>query len=202
MRRCAWIPIAFLAACAGFAGQASAAVKVTESVQQYRISGKSGEALLKAMDRRGPKHGFLTRAIAQTSYSVAWTIEWAETAKACRVKRVDGELVVLYTLPRPTGDLPPDLKRRWRKFYAGVKKHEKVHGDLARRMARAAEKAIASVTIANDKGCRKSSIEAKRRMSAIYADYEARQNRFDEKEHRDGGRVERLIDALVQRGGV
>ena len=36
-------------------------------------------------------------------------------------------------------------------------------------------------------------------MAAIYADYEARQIRFDAKEHREGGKVEGLIGALARR---
>ena len=91
-----------MAPSAGFAGEASADVKVTEKTRNYAIAGKSGAALLDAMDRRGPKHGFLTRAIAQTRYSVSWKIEWGETRTACRVKRVEGELAITYTYPRVT----------------------------------------------------------------------------------------------------
>ena len=36
-------------------------------------------------------------------------------------------------------------------------------------------------------------------MTAIYAEYEARQIKFDAREHRDGGRVEGLIEALAGR---
>ena len=36
-------------------------------------------------------------------------------------------------------------------------------------------------------------------MTAIYADYEARQIKFDAREHREGGRVEGLIGALTGR---
>ena len=55
------------------------------------------------------------------------------------------------------------------------------------------------LTIDNDPGCRKARREAKGRMTAIYADYEARQIRFDAREHREGGRVEGLIEALAGR---
>ena len=51
---------------------ADASVSIKTKTATYSISGKDGNALLDAMDRRGPKHGFLTRAIAQTSYTITW----------------------------------------------------------------------------------------------------------------------------------
>ncbi len=197
MRRLFWAGI--LAALSAVAvAPAQAGVKVSESQKTYAISGTSGIALLQAMDKSGPKHGFLTRAIAQTSYSVSWTIEWGETRTACRVKRADGKLDITYTYPRVSNAITPQLKRRWNTFLSGVRRHELHHGEIARQMARAAEKAVAGVTIRNDPGCRKSRKEVKRRMAAVYADYEARQIRFDSKEHAGGGQVEDLIDALIR----
>ena len=198
MRCVAWARIVLFGACVAVAGEAAAGVKVSEKTRSYEIAGKSGEALLAAMDRRGPKHGFLTRAIAQTRYSVSWTIEWGETRTACRVKKIDGELDIIYTYPTTRG-LSTGLERRWKRFLAGVRKHEKAHGDMARQMARAVEKSIARLSVDNDRGCRRARAEGKRRMAAIYAEYEARQIRFDTREHGDGGRVEGLIEALVGR---
>jgi predicted secreted Zn-dependent protease len=197
MRCIAWVRVVVLGACVAVAGEAAAGVEVSEKTRGYEISGKTGEALLAAMDRRGPKHGFLTRAIAQTRYSVSWTIEWAETRAACRVKDIDGKLDITYTYP-DAHELPRGMQRRWARFLAGVKKHEKAHGDMARRMARTVEKTVAKLSIANDPGCRKTRARVKDRMAAIYADYEARQIKFDAREHREGGRVEGLIGALVK----
>lgn len=197
MRCIAWARIVVLGACVAVAGEAAAGVKVSETTRGYEISGKTGAALLAAMDRRGPKHGFLTRAIAQTRYSVSWTIEWTETRSACRVKSIDGKLDITYTYP-DARELPRGMQRRWTRFLAGVKKHEKAHGDMARQMARAVEKSVAKLSIGNDPGCSKTRREVKRRTAAIYADYETRQISFDEREHREGGRVEGLVEALVR----
>ena len=183
---------------ASFSGAALAGVKVTEKVRSYAVSGNSGQALLDGMDRRGPKHGFLTRAIAQTSYTVSWKFEWGETAKACRMKRADGLLAITYTFPQASGALSPDLKRKWANFTTGVRKHENTHGQIARRMVRAAEKSVDGLTIAGDRGCIKTRREVKRRMAAVYAEYEARQVRFDAVEHREGGPVDKLIKALMR----
>jgi predicted secreted Zn-dependent protease len=198
MRCIAWAGIVLIGACIAVGGEAVAGVKVSEKTRGYEIAGRTGAALLAAMDRRGPKHGFLTRAIAQTRYSVSWKIEWGETRTACRVKSIEGKLDITYTYPNARG-LPPPLERRWARFLAGVRKHEKAHGDIARQMARAVEKSVAKLSVDDDPGCRRARAEAKGRMTAIYADYEARQIKFDAREHREGGRVEGLIGALTGR---
>jgi predicted secreted Zn-dependent protease len=197
MRRWLWLGLVVGLSAVGTA-PAMAGVTVAESQKTYAISGASGIALLQAMDKTGPKHGFLTRAIAQTSYSVSWTIEWGETRTACRVKRAEGKLDITYTYPRVANSLSPRMQKRWNTFLLGVRRHEAHHGQMARQMAHAAEKSVAGMTIRNDPGCRKSRKEVKRRMSAVYADYEARQIRFDSKEHKGGGKVEDLIEALVR----
>ena len=68
---------------------ANAAVSIKIKTATYPISGKNGIDLLDAMDRRGPKHGFLTRAIAQTSYTVYLG------------GRLEGETTATAALPMP-----------------------------------------------------------------------------------------------------
>ncbi len=199
MRKAALALVLATGVCNGFAGEASAGVKTTVTTTHYAITGKTGAALLAAMDRRGPKHGLLTRAIAQTRYTVAWKMAWGETRTACRVKRADGQLAITYTYPRVDGAVSPDMKRKWGKFLAGVTKHEKMHGSIAQQMVVEAERAVSNLTIRNDPGCRKSRKEVKRRIDATYAKYEERQVSFDAREHRTGGPVEGLIGALTRR---
>ncbi len=187
-------------ACVVSAGAAFADVKVSVKKSNYDITGKTGVALLQAMDRKGPRHGLLTRAIAQTSYTVGWEVEWDARGDVCRVKDATANLAITYTFPRVVNDVSPDLKRRWARFMQGVQKHEERHGVLARQMVNAAERAVKGLSMKNDPGCRKSRAEVKRRVDAIYADYEARQIRYDAKEHAAGGNVDRLVTALVRKG--
>jgi predicted secreted Zn-dependent protease len=171
-------------------------VKTSVKTKNYSISGKDGAALLAQMDRRGPKHGFLTRAIAQTSYSVNWEIDWTRKNNVCRVKRAVATLSITYTYPEATGALSSQLKQRWARFMKGVRKHEEMHGTLATQMVKAADKAIAGFAMKNDPGCRKAQAAVKERVDEIYALYEAKQHRFDQAEHQSGGAVDSLVRAL------
>lgn len=172
---------------------AQASVKVKTNTTSYRISGKTGDALLDAMDRRGPKHGFLTRAIAQTAYTVSWDIDWRERKGSCRITNAAAELTITYTYPEVSNAMSPGLQRGWQRFLIGVRKHEQTHGRLARKMVDAAEKKIAGLSFSNDRGCRKTQAEVKRRIASVYDTYESRQVAFDNAEHAEGGNVERLV---------
>jgi predicted secreted Zn-dependent protease len=192
----------FLAAILGFtvvpivAADADASVSTKIKTTTYPVSGKSGIDLLEAMDRRGPKHGFLTRAIAQTSYTIKWDVDWKENDGRCRVGDATATLSINYTYPAVKGTMSPALKRRWQRFMAGVHKHEQTHGRLAQQMVDAAERSLLGLSNNNDPRCRKTQAELKKRIALTYAKYEARQVEFDRVEHAEGGHVEALVNLL------
>ncbi|MBZ9674831.1 DUF922 domain-containing protein [Mesorhizobium sp. ES1-1] len=187
-----------IAASAGFAATAAADVKIVVTKQTYDISGITGEALIRSMNRNGPRHGFLSRAIAQTSYTKGWDIDFVQAKRACHIQRANGTLKLKVTLPRVVSTLPPGLDKDWERFLAGVRKHEDTHGDIAAQMMAATEKSLVALAVPNDPGCSKTRREASRRIDVIYDQYEDRQNAFDASEHREGGRVEYLVEAFVK----
>ena len=180
-----------------FAPQASAGTRAVVQTRTYDVTGSSGTALVDAMDRKGPRHGFMTHAIATTSYTVDWDLDAGQGNGFCRMRGVNGTLNLSYTFPRLASPATSALKRRWNKFFAGVRAHEETHGRIARQMMRATEKSITGLRIANDPSCSKARREAQLRIRAVYAEYEAKQNAFDRREHSDGGHVEHLIAALT-----
>lgn len=180
-----------------FSLPALAGVKVVARTETYSIAGTTSDALIDAMDHKGPRHGFTTRSIAQTSYTVDWKIDVKQNGSDCRVVGATGTLNLTYTFPHVTSSLDPALKHNWERFMAGVRKHEQTHGRIARAMVVAASKAAEGVTLAADPSCAKARHEAKRRIDTVYAAYEARQVTFDDREHRPGGPVEHLVAALT-----
>ena len=192
------LSILLLAVVVGLAAAASASAgpKILVTTKTYPVAGDDGAALVKAMDRTGPRQGFMTRAIAQTSYTVDWDLQVARTKDACRLARAEPTLHVNYIFPR-ADNLPPALAKRWKRFMAGVRKHEKTHGRIAAEMVRAAARSVSGLTYAQDPACDRTRREAWRRIDAIYAKYEARQVAFDGREHAAGGQVEKLVDTLT-----
>ncbi|OHV86981.1 DUF922 domain-containing Zn-dependent protease [Mesorhizobium sp. ORS 3428] len=179
------------------APQASAGTKVLVQTRTYDVTGSSGAALIEAMDSKGPKHGFMTHAIAQTAYTVDWDIDAGQDKGFCKLRRANGTLNLFYTFPRMASPATPGLKKRWNQFFAGVRAHEETHGRIAREMMRVTERSITGLRVADDPYCYKTRREARQRIQAAYAEYEAKQIAFDAYEHRDGGHVERLVAALM-----
>ena len=101
------------------AGPTLASVSIKAKTVTYSISGKNGDALLEAMDRRGPKHGFLTRAIAQTRYVVNWDIDWQEKDGGCRIANAAAGLSITYTYPAVTSRMSPALDRAMDALHGG-----------------------------------------------------------------------------------
>ena len=179
------------------APEALAGTRAVVQTRTYEIAAISGAALVDAMDRKGPKHGFMAHAIATTAYTVDWDLDAGQGNGFCRMQRANGTLNLFYTFPRVGSPMTPALKRRWVRFFAGVRAHEETHGRIAREMMRATERSITGLRIANDPSCYKTRREAQRRIQAVYAEYEAKQNAFDRREHSNGGHVEHLIAALT-----
>ncbi|CAN7439948.1 DUF922 domain-containing protein [Mesorhizobium amorphae] len=187
-----------IAALCGSAAAASSGSKVVVKTRTYDITGTTGLALMEAMDRKGPKHGFMTHAIAQTGYTVDWDLDAGQDNGVCRMRRANGTLNLFYTYPRVASATTPALQKRWKRFFAGVRAHEETHGRIAREMMRATERSIRGLKVADDPLCYKTRREARRRIKDAYAVYEAKQNAFDAREHRNGGHVEHLIIALIK----
>ncbi len=184
-------------ACA-VAHPAMAGVKTSVKTETYAVTGDTGEALLRAMDRNGPRHGLLARAMAQTRYKVDWKFEWLTSAGGCRLKAAHGALSITYRYPALAKRVSPALDRRWKTFMSGVRKHEEMHGRIAGQMMAATHKSISGTTTANDRRCVKAQRKVERAIDRVYGDYEARQARFDEKEHRNGGAVDSLLAKLTR----
>ncbi|MCA0056956.1 MULTISPECIES: DUF922 domain-containing protein [unclassified Mesorhizobium] len=179
------------------ASAASAGTKLTVHIRTYDVAGNTGAALVEAMDRLGPKHGYMTRAIAETGYAVHWDLDIVREDGACHLRQANGTLNLTYTFPR-LSSASAVLRKRWDRFMVGVRKHEQTHGGIARRMMRATETALAGLRRPDNWFCTGTHLEARRRIKAIYVEYEARQNVFDAREHRGGGPVEHLVEALTK----
>jgi predicted secreted Zn-dependent protease len=178
--------------------EARRAEGITVKTKTYGIGGKTGKDLLLSMNRSGPKHGFLSRAIAQTQYKTNWDVKIEVDEGTCRLIYARPSLAITYSYPRPSDNLSPAMRKRWQVFMAGVVKHEEQHGRYAIQMIRTAEKAVAGIRFANDPQCRKAGAEIKRRVARIYENFEAKQVVFDRREHKDNGNIERLIRRLVR----
>ena len=187
-----------LAGCIAFLPvDAVAEWQAVEKVQTYAIAGKSGGELYASIGEMGPKVGGLGRAIAHTNFKLTWTRKYEVQGDACVLVSARPKLVITYTLPKPTAQLPASTRQGWETFIAGVHKHELVHGDQIKDMVKKIETATVGLTVSDDPGCRKIKTEMTTRLGALSQAQRQQSRDFDRTELSDGGNIHQLILALV-----
>jgi predicted secreted Zn-dependent protease len=169
--------------------QAAEAFVVKE--KHYEISGSTGIELYESVGRNSP-----AKAIAHTYYTIQWFKSYDRKNGSCRMTKARPEVVITYLYPKP-GKLPPDLRRRWDTFIAGVRVHEEVHGRMIREMTEQSRVKLTGIEFAGDANCAKVKREAHRLFAEATEAYKANSREFDRVEQRDGGNVHRLVLALV-----
>lgn len=194
-------PIAILTTAAALMGATPAAAdwQAVEQVATYSISGRSGPELYASIGERGPKLG-ITRAIAHTTFKLTWSRKYEPRGNACVLAAARPKLIITYTLPKPSDELPAAVRRNWETFFAGVAAHERVHGDFIKTMVREIEAQSVGFTVEGDPGCKKIYAELTGRLAALSQVQRQKSRDFDRVEMSKGGNIHSLILALVNGG--
>ncbi len=192
------VRLCLLAACLAFLPvDTRAEWQAVEKVQPYAISGKSGAELYASIGEKGPKVGGLGRAIAHTNFKLTWTRKYEVQGDACVLVSARPKLIITYTLPKPSEQLPAYTKKKWEIFSAGIQKHELVHGDHIKDMVKKIEAATVGLTVPADPDCRNIKTEMTTRLGALSRAQRQQSRDFDRMELTDGGNIHQLILALV-----
>ncbi len=169
-----------------------------EKFAPYAIAGKSGAELYASIGERGPKLGGKVRTIAHTNFKLTWTRKYERQAdNACKLVSARPNLIITYTLPKPSDRLPNAVKESWDIFITGVKNHELVHGEMIKDMVLAIEAATVGLTVADDPDCQKIRAEIQPRLSALSIAQRQKSRDFDRDEMSGGGNIQQLILKLV-----
>lgn len=185
---------------AAMASAAHALPKVSEKVVYYEIGGQTGRDLYAEMGRKGPRHGFMAKAIAQTQFKHQILGKMVNEGGTCRSKGGGFALQITYVYPKPARRLTGDLARRWKAFQSDNFRHEKVHGRIAKAMAIKLDRAIARFSMKDGPSCSRAMAALKKQTGRIMAQSIVEQKAFDEREHRQGGAVERSVVELIGKG--
>ncbi|MER8445291.1 DUF922 domain-containing Zn-dependent protease [Mesorhizobium sp. M1066] len=171
--------------------------KPVEKIEPYAISGRSGAELYRSIGEKGPKLG-IARAIAYTNFKLTWGLrDYRPRGKDCVLTAGRPKLIVTYTLPEPSGSLPPAVQKNWETFIAGVAAHEKVHGASMVQMVHDIQAATNGLTVVDDPKCSKTRAEVVRRLDAISKARVLASRDFDRVEFGNGGNLQKLVFSLV-----
>lgn len=188
-----WVVFAVVLLASAGAARADVSVKT----KYYDIKGKTGLELFYDMNRKGPRHGFLTKAIAQTQFKTDIKGDLVYSNGVCRTRGAEMMMQITYVYPRPVDKLDSSLARRWKRFQASNIVHEEMHGRLAKKMVADVNRAMRGFKLADGQSCRKANAKLMKELDRIIVAYNKSQVDFDKREHRDGGPVEKSVLALV-----
>lgn len=171
--------------------------QVTEKIQTYAITGKTGAELYAAIGERGPMVGGQVRAIAHTGFKLTWSRKYEPQGSDCVLVSARPKLVITYTLPKPAGQLTGLMRKNWQVFIAGLQAHEKAHGAFIVDMVRAIETASTGLSVASDPGCAKIRVQLTKRFAELSHIQRQRSRDFDKVELSEGGNIHQLVLGLV-----
>lgn len=174
--------------------------KPVEKDVPYAIAGKTGPDLYASIGERGPKAG-IGRAIAFTNFKLTWQRDYRPQADgACTLVSARPKLVISYHLPKPSEKLPDPIARNWKAFIDGVRKHERVHGEMIVAMVEEIEAFSVGLSAPDDPNCKKVRARLQERLAEISQAQRQKSRDFDKAELSDGGNVHQLILDLVNGG--
>lgn len=173
--------------------------QAVEKVKTYAITGTSGRELYDSIGERGPLLGPKVRAIAHTDFKLTWTRKYEpQPDGACMITANIPKLIITYTLPKPSAQLPVSTRKSWQTFIAGVEAHERVHGGFIKDMVKEIEAVSVGFSVPDDPKCSKIRVELTKRLGEISNKERQRNSDFDKVEFSDGGNLQQLVLKLVK----
>ena len=170
----------------------------TEQVKPYKVSGITPIELYESIGAKGPLLGGSSRAIAYTTFDLKWRRDYRPQADgSCRLVGAIPFLTIIYTWPEPVQPLPEPTASRWKTFIEGIRRHERVHGDMIREMTQRILDTTVGLTVADDPGCEKIRQEMQKPLGAASQEQRRRSREFDRVEMSEGGNVHQLVLGLV-----
>lgn len=174
--------------------------KAVEKTETYAVSGTTGMELYASIGARGPLLG-QTRAIAYTTFDLKWSRDYRpQPDGSCTLVSGKPWLTITYRLPKPSHALPAPVAENWKRFLAGMTKHEMVHGDHIKEMVDRIIATTVGVNVPDDAGCKKIRQQLQRPLGEASLEQRARSNAFDREEMSPGGNVHGLILDLINGG--
>ena len=159
----------------------------------YKITGRSAREFALSMSKKGPySRQHRRRAWATAARDLSYQLVHQKFGKSCRIKQAKVSMKITYTMPKlasKRGISSRELKK-WRRMYALLDKHEKVHGRYFSQLATRSQKALSKLRPA--KTCRKLEKNALALMKKLSAEDSARNDRFDARDGRNYSRMTRI----------
>lgn len=186
---------------AGASQPALAKILVSEEVKYYTVNGLNGLDLGRSMLRGGARTIHLRDAIAATTTEFDFlNPKLAIENGRCVVKSVTIHLKITYQFPkwRTKGSAPATVRKHWDAFYAELVRHERRHGQIAKKFAGKVEREMLRLAGTAAFGCNDFGAFTSARFNALSNQLKQLQIAFDRRENRSTSRIFRLQLTLLK----
>ncbi len=168
-------------------------VKISEVTSFYIIDGKTAPEFAVSMSKKGPfslQHR--RRAWATASKDISYQVLRRKTSRGCKVTGVKVKLKIRYKLPkvRSLKGVSRRNRKKWKKMFRLLSRHERVHGRYYRQFAYRIKKAL--IKLPRQSSCRLLDRKADRLVKLLNKADRKINRRFDENDKKNYRRMVRL----------
>lgn len=169
------------------AGPSLAKLSITETNKYYVVRGKTPEAVFNQIRRKGPRIDGRKRVVAVTDIRLKYShLEVAVRGKRCTLVSVRIVLALTYKYPkwRNIKRSSPQAQKNWRAYYSEIVRHEKRHGDIAKKFARQIDRSFRKTTSRSSNQCAALAQKLKRKFARLSRQHDRKQTSFDRHDNR------------------
>ena len=173
---------------------AEARVTIRETTKFYNIRAKNAQGVFNQISRNGLMRRGIQHAVATTVIKMKINYTNKVRGRRCVVKDVRVKLTLVYSYPRWRNikQSSKSSRKKWRRYYKQVVRHEKEHGSLAKKMARNVERSARKLTGRTSRNCKDLTRKLKRSFNKINRQHDRQQKAFDKREHRRNSHIMKL----------
>jgi len=156
------------------------AVNVAKTYIYYSIGGATLDAILKQLDKRGPKVAITGQRHPGAMQTVfASRVSYQKSVKGCRVASASVTVHAKIILPswRRPRNAASEVRLTWETLLADIKRHEESHVIIAKNHARLLEQAL--LAIPRQSNCEAALAKAARATENVLAKHNVAQSEFD-----------------------
>lgn len=178
----------------------SAKVIIKEKTSYYTVSGNSGWAIKKAIQKHRIIGSVRNKQIGLTRTKMdVKNIKWKHRSGRCTIKHIDVVLDILYILPKwkKPKSSGLQLNKNWKKFASAIAVHEKTHGKIWKESYREMYRKIANLSFTSTISCDKFRSKIQKIVNDAENKGDKRNKNFERNEKQKSSAISRAFLKLV-----
>ncbi|MCJ8308849.1 MAG: DUF922 domain-containing Zn-dependent protease [Hyphomicrobiales bacterium] len=168
-------------------------IKIDETTNFYRITGKSAGEFAISMSKKGPySRQHRRRAWATATRDMSYQLYHQKSKSRCTIKAVRVRMKITYEMPKlaSTRGVSSRQRKNWNRMYGLLNKHERTHGLYYKQFAKKVYSSLRKMK--PQRTCRALERAAAKIVAKLGKEDKERNVNFDRRDRRNYRRMERI----------